>query len=118
MSEPFLKPAFSNPEESQIRHFRNALVELRKTIQFSRDVNELTMQMEGFINANRQVNWPHHTKSVFSKVEPEKAIEKVLTRFRRYLKELETNPNPESYQDLLDAVTVVETLVDRVKDKR
>lgn len=90
MSTPFLKPGYSSyPEKTLVRHFRNSFLQLKKTIQSSKNIEELNLQMEHFINTNRQITWPHHTSDVFHKDEAEKAVEKVVTEFRRYIKDLQ-----------------------------
>lgn len=104
------------PEKKFIRHFRNALLQLRKTIQSSKDIDELKLHMEHFINANRRVVWPHHTSEVFHKDEAEKAVQKVVTEFQRYTQDLQLQKSQKSYQDLLDALFIVESMIDRLKE--
>lgn len=117
MSSPFIKPSFSGfPEESSIRNFRNTLLELKKTIQSSHNITELKMQMEHFINANRSVTWPHKSQAAFRKDEGEKAVAKVVTEFERYLKDLKHHQPKNSYQNLLDAILMVESMIDRLKE--
>ncbi len=118
MSEPILKPNFSGyPEESFIRHFRNALIGLKKALQSSHNIEELNMHMEQFLNANRRVTWSHQTGAVFHKDEPEKAVAKVTSEFQRYVKDLRHHQPKQSYQDLVDALLIVESMLDRIKDK-
>lgn len=115
MAMPSSKPGF--PEEKSIRHFRNALLQLKKTIQSSTDVDELKMNMEHFIHVTRKVAWPHQTNEIFRKDEAEKALDKVLTEFQRYIKGLQHQKAKESPQDLLDALLIVETMIDQLKER-
>ena len=104
------------PEKSFIRHFHQALLQLKKTIRSSKDIDELESHMEHFINANRRVTWPHQTSAVFHKDEAEKAVQKVVAEFQRYIQDLQLQKPQESYQDLLDALSIVESMMDRLKD--
>jgi hypothetical protein len=119
MSDPKVNPNTSGfPEASSLRHFRNTLLQFKKALQTSKDSTELHVQMEHFLNASRQVTWPHHTCDVYHKDEAEKAVDKVITEFQRYIKDLEHPTSLASSKDLMDALFVVESMLDRIKDKR
>lgn len=109
-------PGFSGfPEEDSYRRYRNIVLQFKKTIQSSKNFEELRREMEHFLNANRQVVWPHHTSGVFRKDEAEKAVDKVLKEYERYvgaLKKHMPNTNP---QDLLNALAIVESMLDQLK---
>lgn len=116
MSEPFVKPSYSGfPEPSFIRRYRNILLQFKKTIQSSTDLDELQREMEHFLNINRQIVWPHHTSDVFHKDEAEKAVGKVVKEFQRYIKDIKQH-KPTSYQDLLDALLIVESMMSHLKE--
>ncbi len=112
MAEPILRPGYSYPEESNTRRLRNCLIEFKKMLKNSKDFEGLSEQMEHFINISRKVIWPHHTSSTFCKDAAEKAVEQVIAKFQRYTQD------PSAQQDLLDAISEVETFIDRLKDKR
>lgn len=106
------------PEEEMSRHYRNILLQFKKTIQSSKNIDELNAEMEHFLNATRKVTWPHHTSGVFHKEEAEKAVGKVVTEFQRYVIALQKNPSqPATYQDLLEALLIVESMIDRIKGR-
>jgi hypothetical protein len=106
------------PEEDLTRHYRNILIQFKKTIKSSKNIDELNAEMEHFINASRRVTWPHHTSGVFQKDEAEKAVGKVVTEFERYRAALKKNPSRQAtYQDLLDALLIVESMLDRIKGR-
>jgi hypothetical protein len=106
------------PEESLTRHYRNILLQFKKTIKSSKNIDELKSGMEHFINASHRVTWPHHTSGVFQKDEAEKAVGKVVTEFERYVAVLQKNPSqPAPYQDLLDSLLIVESMLDRIKGR-
>jgi hypothetical protein len=115
---PVLKPSFSGyPEETLIRRFRNSLLQFKKTIQSSKDIAELKSEMDQFISINHQVVWPHHTSGVYRKDDAEKAVDKVLTEYQRYIKALQLHKPHTSYQDLLDAILIVESMIDQLKER-
>ena len=116
MSEPILNPQYPGfPEKSLVRHFRNTLLQFKKVVQSSKNIDELNSEMERFLSASRKVEWPHHTSGVFHKDEAEKAVDKVVAEFRRYTKDLKLH-KPHSHQDLLDSLLIVEKMIGRLKD--
>jgi hypothetical protein len=119
MPESVIKPNYSGfPEETFMRQLRNALIELKKAVQSSQNIEELNMLMEQFLNANRRVVWSHQTSAVFRKDEAEKAVAKVTTEYQRYVKDLRHHQSKKSYQDLMDALSMVESMLDRAKEGR
>ncbi len=116
MSDPVMKPNTSGyPEESLVRRYRNILIQFKKTLQSTTDIRELQQEMEHFLNINRQVIWPHQTSGIFRKDEAEKAVDKVVTEYQRYVKDLKHHDSP-STQDLLDALLMVESMLGKLKD--
>ena len=107
------------PEEEMSRHYRNILLRFKKTIQSSKNVDELKSEMEHFMNASRKVTWPHHTSATFRKDEAEKAVGKVVTEFQRYITALQKNPSQSraTHQDLLEALLIVESMLDHIKGR-
>jgi hypothetical protein len=74
--------------------------------------------MEHFLNASRKVTWPHQTSDVFRKDEAEKAVGKVVTEFQRYISALQKKPSQHAtHQDLLEALLIVESMLDRIKGR-
>ena len=112
-----LNPNYSGyPEPTPIRHLRNALIELKKTLKSSQEREELALKMEHFLNASRRVIWPHQTSAVFHKDAAEKSVQKVVTEFQRYWSDLGRGQPGKSYQDLLDALLLVETGLGQLKE--
>lgn len=108
--ESFLTPRYPGyPEPSHMRHLRNALIDLKKTLSSSQDLEEISLKMEHFLNASRRVTWPHETSGLFHKDAAEKAMQKVIGEFQRYVEDLERGEPQKSYQDLMDALSLVET---------
>lgn len=105
------------PEEEMTRRFRNILLQFKKTIKASRNIDVLNSEMEHFMNANRRVQWPHQTSGVFHKDEAEKAVGKVVTEFQRYIAVLQKDPPEATYQDLLEALLIVESMIDNIKGR-
>ena len=103
------------PEEKSVRHFRNILIQLKKTLMSSKKIDEINQEMEHFINANRKVVWPHQTQEVFRKEEAEKAIAKITTEFQRYVSDLKKHQGKESFQDLMEAILVLESIIDQIR---
>ena len=117
MAVPYQTPGYGFPEEEMTRRYRNILLQFKKTIKSSKNIDELKSEMEHFMNANRKVSWPHHTSGIFHKDEPEKAIGKVMTEFQRYVLDLQNDPPQASHQDLLEALLIVESMLDRLKKR-
>ncbi len=106
------------PEEEMSRHFRNILLQFKKTVQSSKNIDDLNGEMEHFLNAARKVSWPHHTSGVYHKDGAEKAMGKVVTEFQRYIAALKKNPSePATHQDLLEALLIVESMLDSIKGR-
>lgn len=111
-----LPPSFNGmPIEEQSHYYRNVCLEFKKTIQTSKDPELLLEQVDRFLSASREVQWPHETSAKYHKDEAEKAVQKVANEFRRYLHELEGDPEKAQNVDLLNALKIVESLIDQLK---
>jgi hypothetical protein len=111
-----LPPNFSGmPTEEQHHYFRNVCIALKKAIKTTKDCKVLDEKMERLISASREVEWPHSTSDVYHRDKAEKAIQKVANEFRRYLHDLENHKENANPQDLLNALALVETMVDTLK---
>lgn len=102
---------FSAPTEEPHRYFRNLCIEFKKAIHSSKDLNLLQDEMEKFINASKQMNWHHKDSGKYHKDAGEKAAGKVWKEFDRYFRDLSSNPDKANAQDLLEALAVVEGLI-------
>jgi len=100
-----------NPGEEPHRYFRNALIEFKKVVKSSKDIDQLQIEMERFLNASKQLDWHHKNPQAYRKDEAEKATGKVWTEFKRYIMSLQSNPHKIGPQDLIDAITTVEKMV-------
>lgn len=105
----------SSPGEELHSYFRNLCLEFKKIVKKSKDIDELQIEMEKFINASRDMNWHHKSTGVYHKEEGEKATGKVWKEFKRYLFELLDHPEDANPQNLLDALAEVERLVEALK---
>ena len=99
------------PGEEPHRDFRNLCREFKKLIKNSRDVVELQLMMERFINMCRQLDWHYKSNGVYKKPIGEKATNKLFSEFKRYIQDLQTEPEQANPQDLLDALYEIEQLV-------
>jgi hypothetical protein len=109
-------PSFSGlPAEEQHRYYRNLCIDLKKTIKSTKDIEILQEKMQSFVNASHEVEWPHHTTSVYHKDEAEKAVQKVVSEFRRYVQDLKQNSEQAQPEDLITSITLVESLLERLK---
>jgi hypothetical protein len=110
-----LPPSYVGALNEEQHHFyRNVCVDLKKAIKSSQDCNLLREKMDRFLNASREVAWPHHTSETYRKDQAEKAMQKVANEFKRYVTDLEngTGANP---QNLLEALSRIEGMIDILK---
>lgn len=111
-----LPPSFSGmPVEEQCHYYRTVCIEFKKVIKSSKNVAELQEQIDRFLSASREVQWPDHTSGSYHKDEVEKAVQKVANQFRRYVQTLEKEPEKAQHEDLLNALILVETQIDQLK---
>lgn len=103
------------PHEEPHRFFRNVCIHFRKVILATKEYKQLEPEIENFINASKQMNWHFKPSDTFRKAPGEKAMQKVLSECDRYYKALITNSSSAISQDLLDALSEVERLIDELK---
>jgi glycerol dehydrogenase-like iron-containing ADH family enzyme len=111
-----LPPSFSGmPIEEQHHYYRNVCIDLKKAIKTTKDCEVLREKMERFISASREVAWPTSASDVYHRDRAEKAIQKVANEFRRYLHDLENSKKDTNPEDFLNALALVEAMVDTLK---
>lgn len=111
-----LPPSFSGlPVEEQCHYYRNVCLEFEKAIKANKDIAVLQQEMERFLNASREVQWPHHTDGVYHKDVIEKAVQKVVTEFQRFIHTKETEPKKAQHEDLLNALQLLKGQIDQLK---
>jgi hypothetical protein len=103
------------PHEEPHRFFRNVCIQFRKVILTTKEHKQLEPEIENFINASKQMNWHLKPSETFRKDAGEKALQKVLTECERYYKALIADPSSATSQDLLDALSEVQRLIDTLK---
>ena len=99
------------PQEQLHHHFRTVCVEFKKIIKSSKEINELDVQMDRFINICKEMNWQSKNADVYRKNEAEKAVNKIVNEYRRYIKALQTDSENAIAQDLTAAISEVESLL-------
>jgi len=100
------------PDEGPHRFFRNVCLHFKKVVQTTKDYKQLELEIENFINASKEMNWHVKTGDVYRKNAGEKAVQKVLSECDRYYQTLLSDPNSARAQDLLDALSNLEQLID------
>lgn len=103
----------SAPKEEIHHHFRNVCIEFRKTVSSSKNIDKLEEQMDRFNNVSREITWPRTQSDVYHKEEGDKAIQKVMSEYQRYAKNLKGNSNSADSKDLIKALNDLEQLVRR-----
>jgi len=93
------------------RYFRNSLIEFKKVVKSSTNIDQLQDEMERFLNASKELDWHHKNPQAYRKDEAVKATDKVWAEFKRYVMGLQSNPHKVSPQDLIDALSIVEQMV-------
>lgn len=101
----------SCPQEELHHHCRNVALELKKTIKSSKDISELKMALERYLNVVRHLDWHQKSTGVYHKDGSEKATNKLVREFNRYTADLESNQKQVNSQVVLDAVTEIEQLI-------
>ncbi|NGX34810.1 MAG: hypothetical protein K1060chlam1_01166 [Candidatus Anoxychlamydiales bacterium] len=103
----------SNPDQDPHKYFKNLLIDFKKEIKAAVDPDALEEKMSMIINASKEMLYKdNHKKAIFHKPETKKALDKVWTEFDRYILTIQKNPSEANCQDLLNAVEMVETLID------
>lgn len=102
------------PTEEPHHFFRNVCIHFRKAI-LSKDYRTLELEIENFINASKEMNWHVKHSDIYRKDQGEKAVQKVLSECDRYYRALIDDPYTAVSQDLLDALTELESLIGTYK---
>lgn len=90
MENSSLPPSFSRPPGEDIHHyFRNILLDFKKIIHHSQNIDELEHQMIAIINASRDICWKNDPYEVIRKSNAEKLLDKLFTECRRYIEDLQ-----------------------------
>jgi len=106
---------FSGLPGEEIRHyFRNLCIDFRKAVK-DKDRGEIEQQMQRFIDASRQIDWHHKTSGAFHKDAAEKAAGKVFNECKRFIADLAAKPAEANSRYLLEALTIIEEMVERLK---
>lgn len=108
-----LSPSYSSlPDEDPHKYFKNLLIDFKKEIEAAIDVAALQEKMLMLINASKQMSYlDNHPTSIYHKPETKKALNKVWKEFDRYILTYQKNPSKANPQDLLDALSIVESLL-------
>jgi hypothetical protein len=104
-----------NPQEDPRHYFRKLIVEFKKTVSSTKDVEKLNAQIDRFFNVSKEMNWNHKNSGVYHKDEGEKAANKVVNEFRRYINALQVDPKNAQPQDLQNALSEIERLLSSAK---
>jgi hypothetical protein len=107
---------FSGPPNEELhRYFRNLCIDFRKLVTKTKDTTELAMELERLVNASRQLDWHNKRTGVYHKNEGDKAIHKVWAECQRYIDGLKQKNSDANPQDLLDALSNIESLINSLK---
>lgn len=104
-----------SPQEDLHHHYRNICIEFKKNINTSKEIETLDEELDKFINISKEVSWDRKSSDIYRKDWAEKAVNKVINEFRRYEKEIQNNRNKANPKDLLNAISEIEHLIQRVK---
>lgn len=94
------------------KYFFNLIVEFKKLLESSRDIDMLQIQMEKFLNAAKDMNFKKEKKEIFKKDEAEKIISRIWNEFKRYLEYLLKKEKQTNLQDLLDEMEKLKKMVE------
>lgn len=103
------------PQEQLHHHFRNVCLEFKKVVKSSKDVEELELQMDRFMNVFKGMDWPHKNSDVLRKNPQDKVLNRLITEYKRYLEDLRTNAEKALPQDLINALSEAEGLLETTK---
>lgn len=105
----------SPPGEEPHRAFRNTCIEFRKRLKSSKNITELTQQMEKFIGESKQMHWHTKNTAIHHKDEGKKLADKVLSEFRRYMTDLEPYLNRADPSPVIEALKMMEQFINDYK---
>jgi len=108
-----LPSSFSSlPNQDPHKYFRNLLIAFKKEIKTSIDIKALQEKMQTLINASKEMKYlDKHKNSIYHKPETDKALSKIWNEFDRYIMTYQKTPNKANPQDLLDAISLVESIL-------
>lgn len=99
------------PKEDPNHHFRNVCKEFIKMLKSSTDIELLELHMDRFINVAKQMHWNHEKSDRFHKDESEKAANRVVKEFRKYIQALKADEPNNSPQNVINALAEVESMI-------
>jgi hypothetical protein len=107
-----LPSSFSMPpgQESH-KYFRNLLIEFKKLLKKSKDIDALQWEMDRILDASKELTWKIDRNKIIKQETGEKAVSKVWHEFKRYLQDLEKSSSKANYQDLFDAIEEIELML-------
>jgi hypothetical protein len=104
----------SPPHEHLQKTFHKLVIEFRKTVQRSKDISELTEQMDRLLNASKEMTWIVHNSDIYHKHEGPKAMERLFTEFERYINHLQSGEKI-SPVDLIASLKEIEEIIEKDK---
>ena len=106
---------FGEPSEDPHRSFRNMCIEFKKLVKHSKNINELSQEMQKLIDESRHMDWHVKSTGVYRKAEGEKITGKIFAEFKRYVGDLQQNPTAANTFDLINALEIMEQFVGSFK---
>lgn len=103
------------PGEERHRAFRNTLIQFKKIIRSSKNVDEIEQEMQNFIDECRQMDWHAKTSEVYHKDEGEKLANKIYAELERYVMALRQKSHDAQSSDLMNALDLMEQYVKSFK---
>lgn len=101
------------PGQNPHSYFRNLCIEFIKLLKESDDVDLLQDEMGKLINASKDMKWNEDHNKPLKQEAGEKAISKLFNEFRRYVNNLRNTSSKSNYQDLLDAFSEIERMLNK-----
>jgi hypothetical protein len=108
-----LSSSFSSlPDENPHKYFKNLLIDFKKEIEGAIDIDALQEKMQTIINASKEMKYlDNHQSSIYHKPATSKALSKIWKEFDRYIMTAQKTPSNANPQDLLNAISIVESLL-------
>jgi|GEM_PF-3059965 len=108
--------SFSLPPGQEVsKYFLNLLIEFKKEIENTKDIDLLKIEMAKFLNAIKELYFEKSKKDIYKKEESTKIISKIWSEFKRYIDFLEKKEKTNNIQDLLDSLDELKKMI---KDKK
>lgn len=109
-----ISPSFCGaPGESPHHYYRNVVLEFKKVLLHSKDLDQLLIVMEKLLNASKDMTWKSNKPGVWKKEEGEKAIGKLFQEFKRYLGAFNSDSSKANPQFLIDVLDEIKSELDR-----